>query len=279
VVKLAFEPGNERDSHYARLVAARRACRICVERSPGRIRSCAEFACDPPVVSLWEQWLGHRRPLLLVVGQDFGNVDYFVRNGGRDEPGNKTNDNLKRLLVEAGFAVADPPQLDPSTPVFLTNSILCLKEGAMNAPIRQSWVRNCTETHLLPLLRWLQPPVVVGMGGCGWRAARQAFALHQAPRAILRAAGGVWTTADATRVFAVGHCGPLGLINRPWPQQLADWRRIGAAALAAAGPAITPAPGIAAPAPGRAPRSGALVRQPSRPDSRATPRGRPVRTR
>lgn len=83
---------------YAGLVAARKACRACVERSPGRIRSCAEFACDPPVVSLWEQWLGHPRPRLLVVGQDFGNVDYFVRNRGRDEARNKTNDSLKRLL-------------------------------------------------------------------------------------------------------------------------------------------------------------------------------------
>ena len=30
-------------------------------------------------------------------------------------------------------------------------------------------------------------------------------------------------------VFAVRHPGPLGIINRPWPQQIADWRRIGEA--------------------------------------------------
>jgi hypothetical protein len=71
------------------LIAARKSCRICVERSPGKIRSCAEFDFDPDVVSHWEQWLGHRRPKLLVVGQDFGNVGYFVRCRGRDEPNNK----------------------------------------------------------------------------------------------------------------------------------------------------------------------------------------------
>ena len=38
-----------------------------------------------------------------------------------------------------------------------------------------------------------------------------------------------------TRVFAVGHPGPQGLTNRPWPQQLADWRRIGAAVSAVLG--------------------------------------------
>src|SRR5256885_1500439 len=31
----------------------------------------------------------------------------------------------------------------------------------------------------------------------------------------------------APRLFAVGHPGPQGLTNRPWPQQIADWRRIG----------------------------------------------------
>jgi hypothetical protein len=62
------------------LIVAHKSCRVCIERSPGRIRSCAEFPFAPDVVSLWEQWLGHRRPKLLVVGQDFGNVGYFIRN-------------------------------------------------------------------------------------------------------------------------------------------------------------------------------------------------------
>jgi DNA polymerase len=218
---------------YPVLVAARKACRICVERSPGRLRSCAEFDYDPDVVSLWELWLGHRNPKLVVVGQDFGNVDYFVRNRGRDEPHNKTNDNLHRLLAVAGIAAGTPPALDPSTPVFLTNSILCLKEGKMSGPIRSSWVATCTERHLRPLLRWLAPPVVVGMGGHGWRAVRQIFALRAAPLPISRAAGDGWTAKGGTRVFAVGHCGPLGLINRPWAQQIADWRQIGEAVAAA----------------------------------------------
>jgi DNA polymerase len=213
---------------YRALVTARKACRICVERSPGRIRSGAEFEYDPDVVSLWEQWLGHREPKLVVVGQDFGNVDYFVRNRGRDDPANKTNENLWKLLGEAGIRARHPRELDAETPVFLTNSVLCLKEGAMNAPLRASWVETCTERHLVPLLQWLRPLVVVGMGGCGWRAVRRVFTPYAAPQQISAAAGGCWTVQDGTRVFAVGHCGPLGLINRAWPQQAADWRIIGA---------------------------------------------------
>jgi hypothetical protein len=77
------------------------------------------------------------------------------------------------------------------------------------------------------LLRYLKPPVVVGMGSCGWRAVRRVYALGEAPTRISLAAGSSWTAVDSTRVFAVGHPGPQGLTNRRWPEQLADWRRIG----------------------------------------------------
>jgi hypothetical protein len=214
--------------HFEALIAARKACRICVERSPGKIRSCAEFEFDPDVVSHWELWLGHRCPKLLVVGQDFGNVGYSVRNRGRDEPNNKTNENLHKLLTAAGIDVTHPSQRDHKAPVFLTNSILCIKEGSMNGPILSSWIDACSEKHLGPLIRYLIPPLVVGMGNAGWRAVRRVFALAAAPRLISQAAGCDWCAAIGTRVFAVGHCGPLGIINRPWPQQVADWRRIGA---------------------------------------------------
>jgi uracil-DNA glycosylase len=224
-----------RSDQYKALVAARKACRICVERSPGKIRSCAEFDFDPDVVSHWEAWLGHERPKLLAVGQDFGNVGYFVRNRGRDDPDNQTNANLRRLLIEAGFTATDPAELDRDTPVFLTNSILCIKEGPMDGAVRSNWVDACADKHLRPLIHYLKPPIVVGMGSCGWRAVRRVFALAHAPERISGAAGSSWVSADGTRVFAVGHPGPQGLTNRPLPQQLADWRRIGEAVSAAPG--------------------------------------------
>jgi hypothetical protein len=221
------------DPQYAALVAARKACRVCVERSPGKIRSCAEFDFDPDVVSHWEPWLGHQKPKLVAVGQDFGNVAYFVSNRGRDEPNNKTNENLQKLLAAAGIPVKRPPQRDTDAPVFLTNSILCLKEGPMTGALRPSWVGICADRHLRPLIDYLRPPVVVGMGSCGWRAVRRVFALEDAPERVLLAVGSSWTAADRTRVFAVAHPGPLGLTNRAWPQQLADWQQIGKAVLAA----------------------------------------------
>ena len=150
---------------YGVLVAARKACRICVERNPGKIRSCAEFDFDPDVISHWEAWLGHQRPKLLAVGQDFGNVGYFVRNRGRDDPNNKTNDNLRRLLTEAGFNVTAPREFDADTPVFLTNSILCIKEGPMDGAIRPSWVDACANANARRTARHPQLPIPTTTGG------------------------------------------------------------------------------------------------------------------
>lgn len=200
-----------------------------MERNSGKIHSGASFDFDPYVVSYWSQWLGHPRPQILVIGQDFGDVGYFERNRGADEDGNDTNENLFKLLEHIGLKPRKPPQEDRETRVFLTNSILCLKEPPMNSKVRRPWVYSCAITHLRPLIQKLAPPVIVGMGGPGWLAARLALAIEDAPEKITVAAGGMWTTKTGIQVFAVGHCGPLGIANRSWRKQLEDWSRVGEA--------------------------------------------------
>ena len=194
---------------------------------PGKIHPGASFDFDPDVVSYWSQWLGHPEPRIVIVGQDFGDVGYFKRHRGADELDNKTNNNLHRLLLHAGLTPRQPPQEDRTTPVFLTNAILCLKEPPMNRPIQPRWARSCAVHHLRPLIRKLGPSIVVAMGAHGWQAVRHALGLEDGPRTIGTAAGQVWTADAGTLVFAVGHCGPLGLANRAWPRQLEDWSRIG----------------------------------------------------
>jgi len=198
-----------------------------METHPGEIHNGDEFDFDPPVVSHWSQWLGHLTPLLLIVGQDFGTVEYFRWHQGRDELHNETNENLWKLLTEAGVKVEKAPHRDPTTRVFLTNSILCLKAGKMNASIRPRWVNACAQNHLLPLANYLNAPIIVGMGAQGWRAVRSVLQLTHTPPKIMCAAGGSWNAPTGTRTFAVVHCSNLGIRNRSWPQQVADWRRIG----------------------------------------------------
>jgi uracil-DNA glycosylase len=212
---------------YDELVMRRKMCRLCMQTDPDKIHNGDEFDFDPPVTSYWSQWLGHQQPRILIVGQDFGNVEYFCRHRGIDKLGNETNDNLLKLLFEADIEVGNAPDCDPVAPVFLTNSILCLKSGPMNGPIKERWVNACSQNHLLSLTNYLNPPIVVGMGTMGWRAVRRVFQLASTPQGIKLAAGGSWDTPTGTRIFAVVHCSRLGILNRPWPQQVADWQKIG----------------------------------------------------
>jgi uracil-DNA glycosylase len=164
---------------------------------------------------------------LLIVGQDFGDVNYFRINKGHDEEGNETNINLLRLLRHIGLTPETPPQPDQETRVFLTNSILCLKEPPMNSRVLGSWIRSCAIEHLRPLVCQLRPPIVVAMGASAWMAVRYALSLNQVPLTLSESAGGKYYTSTGMQVFAVGHCSALGQANRPWTVQLEDWSRIG----------------------------------------------------
>ena len=212
---------------YENLVNARKSCRLCVDRDQGKIWNAAKYCFDPPVVSHWSQWLGHQKPKLLIVGQDFSNREYFEIHKGCDAPENSTNENLRILLGIAGLKVGQPPERDSGSPVYLTNAILCMKEGSMKAPIKTRWINACAQTHLVPLIAHLRPRIVIGMGVRGWQAVRTAFGLRAVPLRISEAAGSRFQSATGEHVFAVGHCGPLGIANRPLSLQQDDWRKIG----------------------------------------------------
>ena len=215
-------------SVFEPLVAARKSCRICPDRSPGKIHCGSSRPFDPNVVSYWSQWLGCPNPKLLIVGQDFGDIDYFDQFMGHDETNNQTNNSLYLLLRLIGLNPTRPPLADFSTPVFLTNAVLCLKEPPMNRPLLDSWIRACATSHLVPLLRALRPSVVA-MGGPAWKALQVAAGLRNVPATIGEAAGKMWIDSGGRKVFAVGHCGGLGLRNRPIHIQQQDWSLIGEA--------------------------------------------------
>lgn len=86
--------------------------------------------------------------------------------------------------------------------------------------------RQLRAAQLKPLLKHLNPKIIVGMGKHGWGAIREVFGLLEAPAGITLAAGRSWTTPQCT-IFAVGHCSGLGLANRPMNTQIQDWKRIG----------------------------------------------------
>jgi hypothetical protein len=212
---------------YQELVDARKRCTICISRDPKLIVNGSTYKFDPNVVSYWSQWLGNQHPDIVVVAQDFSNEEYFEKNNGHDENNNRTNEMLRHLLAIAGITVSKAPIPDRNAPIYLINSVLCLKTGGMDAQIRDSWVDSCADRHLRPLIGFLNPRIAVGMGVKGWRAVRRLYSLTCTPTQMRDFAGKSWTAANGTIVFGVGHCGPKGLASRKQALQEADWKRIG----------------------------------------------------
>ncbi len=199
-----------------------------MEATPGAIRNGSDETYDPMVASHWAQWLCDPHPDLVIVGQDFGNFDYFVAFRGADDPRNETNMQLYGFLLEAGLSPGTPVDRDANAKVFLTNTILCFKTSPqMNAPVKQMWARDCLSLHLNPLLALLKPKAVVALGSTAWKALRRYHRLTHSPEQMLQAAGSSWPT-EHYQLFANAHCGRLGQANRAHALQKGDWQRIGA---------------------------------------------------
>jgi len=95
------EAKNER---YANLVAVRKACRFC----DGLINPsvCEGGIYDDDHIGPWTQWQGDLDAKVMVVGQDWGGVDYYVEQHGLSAEESKTNARLCELLASQGIRTA-----------------------------------------------------------------------------------------------------------------------------------------------------------------------------
>jgi uracil-DNA glycosylase family 4 len=207
----------DKRSAYRDLVAR---CRACTRCHPD-LDSVGDALHPSPWVRLFDKSDGELRSLgadLVVVGQDFSARDR--ENGPSREPDPRiaTNKNLRKLLNSAGLGVDR---------VYLTNAILCLKPGRrLSGPTRAAWFRECRPFHR-QTIEIVGPRAVVGLGAKAWEAVQRAFDLKPEPlaRAVER---GPLHLPDGPLLFAMYHCGGLGLVSRPIERQIRDWARLGA---------------------------------------------------
>lgn len=179
---------------YAELLADRRMCSRCAgEGELVQLRGCFSDAVvqelrlggarplmvNPWVVTnescereygramlgLWEQWQGNLASEIVIVGQDFSSLDFYVRQRGLDID-EQTNLNLRNALRHVGIIIPPVESRAPRTShkLLFINSVLCLKLGQMDSPVDPRAYRNC-----LPFLKRtieLAPrKLVVTMGG------------------------------------------------------------------------------------------------------------------
>jgi hypothetical protein len=196
---------------------------------------------DSDEVGPWTRWAGDLDADLMVVGQDWGGVPYFVANRGFDQPGNPTNDALAQLLARIGRPLptlptpnqnAEAQQRHRRCGVFLTNASLWLKSGGLSAPVKGTWFREAAAPFLLEQIAIVQPRVVVALGACAYRAILHAYEIPvpSGPhRNVVNAREGVPLdgTGCSTLLFGVYHCGAkIQRTLRPLVEQRRDWDRI-----------------------------------------------------
>jgi len=216
-----------KDVRYKQLVECRKRCSLCSAlENPSR---CEQGTYDSRHIGPWSQWQGHLNAELMVVGQDWGDTNYFIKNQGLEAERNPTNNMLRELLESIGIDVGSPHDCRSDGQVFLTNAILCLKtNGGLQGNVKKEWFSNCGRAFLRPLIEIVEPKVVVCLGERAWSSVTAAFDQPTGRfRASVENPRGV-QIMDGAVAMAVYHCGARILnMHRRRQQQFRDWQRIG----------------------------------------------------
>ena len=150
-----------KSEQYAVLVAERKACRLCDGLRNPADHELAEFDSDQ--IGPWSRLCGDLDARLMMVGQDWGDVRYYIQNHGLDDIRNRTTRTLEQLIHGIGVEVSLIEKSEQNRGVFLTNALLCLKTGGMQAHVEQQYFRNCG-IHLRRQIEIVAPQVIVCLG-------------------------------------------------------------------------------------------------------------------
>jgi uracil-DNA glycosylase family 4 len=209
---------------YLKLVQKRRACRLCPDLANPATVDGGRFDTTEHI-GPWSRWQGNLSPKLLVVGQEWADQKTFRRCQGRDDAHNRTNATLLTLIRSIGVAI-DPDHDGGQAPVFLTNAVLCLKDGTMQAPVKERWFVNCSP-FLKATIDLLKPRVVVSLGWYAYESIRRLYSLEPRPLREAVDEQRPYRLADGVDYFAMYHCGAWVLNRtRPLTAQIRDWERI-----------------------------------------------------
>ncbi|MGA2260180.1 MAG: uracil-DNA glycosylase family protein [Acidobacteriota bacterium] len=212
---------------YQALVAERKACTLCKELELTNPASAALCHLDSNQIGPWTRWQGDLDADIMVVAQDWGDVESFKRQSGKDNE-SPTNRMLIKLLDHVGVRVTSPLASRQDSGVFLTNAVLCLKHGNAQTAVSKQWYANCGPKFLRRQIEIVRPRVVVTLGEWAYKTTMHSFELE--PRRFRDAVNSV----DAVELFQgtclvpVYHCGPkiLNTRVRDREAQFKDWMRV-----------------------------------------------------
>lgn len=216
---------NNKEIRYKELVNKRRNFKFT------DLLNTSEIICeyyDENQIGPWSSWQGNLDADILVIGQDWGDINHYLKNGeneGREEEENSTNKNLIELFKMINIDIGTPINPNKKAAVFFTNAILGIKDNGMSSKVKEQWEKECTENFLYPLIEIIKPKIILTLGTVPFKAIKRVYKLKQKPvlRELINQNPII---LDSTKIFAFYHCGGLGLANRKLDIQKEDWIRI-----------------------------------------------------
>lgn len=214
---------NGKDAAYCALVADRKRCRQCA----AHLRNASDIdggVLDSNHIGPYTQWQGNLDSSLLIVAQDFSNIDGFKDCRGwpsRDDCG--TNENIVVLVREAGVEIS-PPQLGkPDDVLFFTNAVLCMKTGGRQQKVANQCFDNCSG-FLRRTIDVVSPRIVATLGIEALDAVRHAFDLPDAAH-LREVVGKHLRLTAASYLVPLYHPSPTVVnTHRSLDTMRADWR-------------------------------------------------------
>jgi len=173
----------------------------------------------------WARWHGNLNAKILLIGQDWGNKDYFLANKGQDDKRNPTNMNLKLLFKEIGYDIGDPELDQKNLPLYFTNAVLGIKLGTMAQKVKSSWYLDTIELFIKPLIEIIEPKIIIAMGSIPFKTVSKIYDLKIEPLKKLIEKNPI-TLPDKKLLFVFYHCSGLGIANRKFDLQCQDWSKL-----------------------------------------------------
>ncbi len=241
--------------NYLNLVSQRKQCDRC--KNKGFVnQSHADYAhWDTNEIGNMSMWANNLNAQVIIVAQDYADIETYKRDEGTIQGKKDIKDgDVKDYATETNYYLRELtkilnldiglPTVTSKKELFITNSVLCMKQGAMNAPIPESVYENCGRNFLKPLIEIIAPKIIITLGATATKAVIAAYMgeiaegkeiLRKNFSDIFKAHNPIIANNGTLKLFPVYHPGRLGRINRKkmdpekrngWELQKADWAKI-----------------------------------------------------
>ncbi|HEY1802240.1 MAG TPA: uracil-DNA glycosylase family protein [Terriglobales bacterium] len=214
----------DKQLQYSQLVKNRKVCCLC---APDLVNpnECEEGVFDQAEhIGAWSRWQGNLDASLMIIGQDWGGADFYVKYEGLGNDENSTNRSIRDLLKSIDISI-ELPQVGAMGSLFFTNSILCLRRSGLTGPTKSSWFKNCSKKFLLPQIELVASNVIATLGYKAYCSVMYAFGLPAKPKmenAVLETI----RLQNGSLLVPLYHPGRLGRVSRTFEDQKLDWQRV-----------------------------------------------------